>query len=83
MEGFHVENKPGDDGSNVRSIPNAIGVGFSHADVAVVGAAFEEFFPVVDFDTGAHFALRVTKLMDGTVRVFHSEFFEWHFVEES
>jgi len=82
LEGFHVIDEPGDDTADVGGVPDAIGVSFAHADVSVVGAAFEKFLAVVDFDFGGDFAFWVSEFVNASVWVFHAEFLEGHFLEE-
>ena len=70
LEGFHVKDEPGDDGADVWGVPDAIGVGFAHADVSVVGAALEEFLVVVDFDLCGDFGVRGSELVGGAIGIF-------------
>ena len=83
LEGFHVEDEPGDDGADVGGVPDAIGVGFAHADVSVVGAALEEFGVVVDFDGGGDLGIGGSELANGAIGIFHAEAAEGHLFEEA
>jgi len=83
LKGFHVEDEPRDDGADIGGVPNTISVGFAHADVSVVGAAFEKFFLVMNFNDGGDFAFWVAELASVSVWVFQAEFFERHFFEEA
>jgi len=83
LQGFHVEDEPGDDGADVGGVPDAIGVGLAHAYISVVGAALEELFVVVDFDAGGDVGIRGAELTNRAIGIFHAEATKGHLFEES
>ena len=80
---MHVENEPGNDGADVGGVPEAVGVGFAHADVAVEGALFEKLGSVIDGDLGRDGCGGIAEVAGGSVRVVHDEMTLRHPVEES